>query len=51
MSTIPFLPVTYTPGSDLATSSKPNQVIWARTGNDIVLAYQPLDANVGHLPN
>ena len=47
MSTIPFLPVTYTPGSDLATSSKPNQVIWARTGNDIVLGYQPLNANVG----
>ncbi|GAB1544688.1 hypothetical protein NUACC21_73640 [Scytonema sp. NUACC21] len=32
----------YTPGSDIAVGSQPNQTIIGRTGNDFVFAYQPL---------
>jgi hypothetical protein len=34
---------TYTPGSDIAAAFQPNQLIWGRTGNDVVLGYSPVN--------
>lgn len=42
MADTPLLPVTYAPSSDIATGTKPNQIVWGRTGNDVVLGYHPL---------
>lgn len=35
-------PQLYTPGSDIAVGFRPSQPIWARSGNDVVLGYQPV---------
>lgn len=37
-----FTVQTYTPGSDLAVGFNPNQIIWGRTGNDVLLGEQPI---------
>jgi Beta-propeller repeat len=29
----------YTPGSDIAVSFQPNQIVWGRTGNDTIVGY------------
>lgn len=33
---------TYTPGSDISAGFEKNQAVWGRTGNDIILGYQPI---------
>ncbi|MBD3884966.1 SBBP repeat-containing protein [Phormidium tenue FACHB-886] len=35
----------FTPGSDIAIGFRPSQVIFGRTGNDVVLGYQPTTPN------
>ncbi|MGF1499075.1 MAG: SBBP repeat-containing protein [Elainellaceae cyanobacterium] len=32
----------FTPGSDIAIGFRPSQVVWGRTGNDVLLGYQPV---------
>ncbi len=32
----------FTPGSDIAIGFRPSQLIWGRTGNDVLLGYQPV---------
>lgn len=31
----------FTPGSDIAIGFRPSQIVWGRTGNDVLLGYQP----------
>ncbi|MBD1915162.1 MULTISPECIES: SBBP repeat-containing protein [Cyanophyceae] len=35
----------FTPGSDIAIGFRPSQIIWGRTGNDVLLGYQPTTPN------
>lgn len=35
-----FTPQLFTPGSDIAIGFRPSQIIWGRTGNDVLLGYQ-----------
>ena len=35
------LPQTYAPSSDVASGTKPSQIVWGRSGNDVVFGYQP----------
>nr|MBA3923837.1 SBBP repeat-containing protein [Nostocaceae cyanobacterium] len=35
----------YTPGSDVATAQRPNEIVLGRTGNDFVTGLQPLATN------
>jgi RTX calcium-binding nonapeptide repeat (4 copies)/Beta-propeller repeat len=37
-----FTVALYNPGSDVATGQRPNQVIWERTGNGIIIGIQPV---------
>ena len=46
MADTPLVPLTYAPSSDIASGTKPHQIVWGRTGNDIVFGYQPLGANI-----
>jgi hypothetical protein len=36
-----ILPQTYAPSSDVASGTKPSQIVWGRSGNDVVFGYQP----------
>lgn len=38
---------TYTPGSDIAAAFLPGQLIWGRTGNDILLGFDPVTFSPG----
>ena len=35
----------YTTGSDLAAAFQPNQILWGRTGNEILIGYNALSSN------
>lgn len=35
----------FTPGSDIAIGFRPSQLVWGRTGNDVLLGYQPIAPN------
>lgn len=35
----------FPPGSDVAIGFRPSQIVWGRTGNDLLLGYQPTNPN------
>jgi len=42
-----ILPQTYAPSSDVASGTKPSQIVWGRSGNDVVFGYQPWRLGLG----